>query len=368
MTAPAIESLNASSTESMLDALTSEDAIADVVKAEETKAPDKHDPRQTLHANTEPEKAEQPRDEATGKFKKPDAPVASADVKAKPTEEKAETPAEPVKLATEFSLYGKDGEELDPQDVVAKVAKVKFLHRGEEREYPLDRVIRLAKSGIHNEDLYTKATEAIGQFETLEQAVAKKDEAIAKQNTLIERLLSDDDYRATIREQYAQYNSPEARAERAEREARELREQLQGQSKADPVASFYQSDVRPRLEALLKEYPTLKAEDVVGRFNVMTGRFGQFKPHHLPELKAILVDELPAWAASKHEENERNTSSVRKAKEETTLLKRKLATSAKVIGRRVTPDDAKPKLKVARTEEQRLDNLMDVALADGMRE
>jgi hypothetical protein len=58
------------------------------------------------------------------------------------------TPAEPVKLATDFNLLDAENQEVEyPTDL-----KIKFTANGKEIELPLDRTVRLAKMGFYNEE------------------------------------------------------------------------------------------------------------------------------------------------------------------------------------------------------------------------
>jgi hypothetical protein len=247
---------------------------------------------------------------------------------------------------------------------MAKVKEIAFPYKGEIRKLPLDRVVRLAQSGIHNEDLYTKATEAIGHFDNLEGELSKANGAIVKQNKFIERIIADDEFRDQIRQQYEAHNTPEARAERAEREVERLKQVQAGQSQQDQGASFFQNDVLPGLKALLTQYPTLSQDEVVGRFNILTAKFGpQVDAQHFAAVRAILRDDLPAWAAGLHEERATRDTATRKAKEATTLLKRRVAQGARPTGRRATAEDSQPKPRVARTDEDRIDQMLDKALA-----
>lgn len=278
------------------------------------------------------------------------------------------TPPAPVKLATEFTVHGPDGAELDVADVMRQMPTIKVTHKGEVKELPLDRVVRLAQSGFHNEKLYGDAQKALSEVGAVEHALAEANASIKKQNEFIGTLLADDATLQQVREQWSRFNSPEARAERAERQLADLRAQQSGQSAAQASTSFYENDVKAPLSTLLQQFPTLTPAEVIGQFNILTAQYGaQISPKDFAAIRSVIRDELPAWAASLHETRTTEKAALTKAREANTLLKQKLAQGARPVGRQATADEgrARPKAPTGSpTADTAIASLVDEALAD----
>lgn len=330
---------------------------------------------------------DKPRNE-DGTFKKADAVVKATETAEEVTEgadakdAKVDTPKEPLKLATDFELIGADGDPLDIADVMAKLPKTKFKVGDKEYEYPYDRVVRLAKSGIHNEKLYKDASEAIAGREVIEQRAADAEGSIERQNKFLATLFEDMLAQGLLENlapnsptqhflsRWRDHNTPEARAERAERRLEEFQRQQTGQSQAASSASFYQNDVLSPIKALLQQFPSVTEEEIVGRFQLATAKYGAvIEPRHFEAVRAIISEDLPAYAASVHEKRSAHDTQLRKTQETNTLLKKRVAHGARPAGRVAGPGDgaAAPRPKGSPTSEANINDLIDRELAEMLR-
>lgn len=288
-----------------------------------------------------------------------------------------EAPKEPVKLATEFSVVGPDGDELDPGDVVTKVGNVKFTVGGKEYDMPIDRVVRLAKSGVHNEKMYADAQSAIESRDALEQEVTTHKQKIERDTAIYSNVLNDllqveglmqalapNGPAAQLLTRWQHYNTPEARAERAERALMEERQQKSGQSAQAQSASFVQNDVLQPIQALLQQFPSVTQDEIIGRFTVLTQKYGAtIQPRDFAAVRSIVRDTLPAYAASLHETRSKNETALRAARENATLSKKQAAQYAKPIGRRATAAELQAKRPEPRNVKELTQRVIDDALA-----
>jgi len=352
------------------EALITDDFMADVVAGGEAYEkgeyrPDANDPNDAGPPLAEP-RAEPVKTTEAAKVEAKGEKVEEPKAGDEPKE-----PAEPLKLATEFTLFDSDGDELDIADVMGKIKEIGIPYKGEVRKLPLDRVVRLAQSGFANEKLYGEAKHAIDNYQTLETDFTAANDSITRQNAFIERLLTDETSFQQAREKFAQFNSPESRAERAERRAKELETRIAegtpgNPPKTDTATSFFQNDVKPVLSEILTKFQGAIPEDeIIGRFNRLTAKFGQvIQPKDFPAVKEI-VDDLAAWAAGEYENRATSQTAIRKAKEENTLLKKRVATGARPTGRVATATDgqAKAKPKGQPTSDANLDALVEEAMA-----
>ena len=296
--------------------------------------------------------------------KQDDTPEPVEGAEAPPTDG---VPAPTAKLVTEFSVTGPDGEALDEGDVTAKIGTVAFKVGDKEYKLPLDRVVRLAQSGVHNEKVYGEAKTAIARAETLEAHSTDLGERIERQNQFVKDLLDNPQFYQQNVERWTAYNSPEARAERAERELDTLRkaqqDAVQGQSRSAQATSFVEKDVAPPLKALLTQYPTLSAQEIFGQFQFLTHKYGTpVHPKDYDAIRKVVSDELPAWAASLHETRSTENVALRRSREANTLLKKVVARGARPAGRAATPADGAGRKAAPRS----LDDRISVAIEDAL--
>jgi hypothetical protein len=298
--------------------------------------------------------------------------TAEAGTEGEATAAVGEKPKEPAKVATEFKLFDAEGKEVEIADVLAKLPKTVFTVGDKTFELPYDRVVRLAKSGVHNEEQDRQAKEAIGNQKAVEAEVGRVTDGLRRQNAWVEGLLRaledvplDEDHPvAQIRQRWQAHNSPEARAKRAEDEVAGLRQQIEGRTREEATASFFENDVKSPLQGLLQQFPSLTKAEVEGEFHVRTASLGAvIQPSDYAAVKRIVQNDLPAWAASVHESREAEKAKLTRAREENTILKKRVAHGAKPIGRRAEPGEGVRQKPVPRTEDERIEQSIERVLA-----
>jgi hypothetical protein len=247
---------------------------------------------------------------------------------------------------------------------MAKVPDVEIMWKGEAKRIPLDKVVRLAQTGIYNEQLYTEAKESIERFGVVEQDNTSLKDKLTRQNQFVAKLIDDDGFRNDIRSRWAALNTPEARADRAEREVQEMRRQHAGQSQVAATTSFVEKDVQAPLQALLQQYPKVSERELAGEFQLRTAKYGAvIQPKDYDAVRALIRDELPAFAAGLHESRTAEATALTTARENATLLKKRIAQGAQPMGRRVGPNDPAAPKRAPRTQDERMAAAVDEALA-----
>lgn len=242
----------------------------------------------------------------------------------------AATPAgdeERPALAAEFTIRQGDTEVEIPTDV-----SISFIADGEQRDLPLDRVVRLAQMGYYNEE---RANEIREFREALPEIESRFDALEQERDSLVhglQRILAgDDEYLEQEREAYVRAQSPEARAARLERELEEVK-RGQGANQIEQQARQFVAGLAPELDAIVKEAPEVSWEEVVGRFNILTAPLmvrGQIPPTRWRQVEQIVRGDLRQWAEAQNTKRttakNTQTQSVQSARAESRAAKRQVA-------------------------------------------
>lgn len=251
---------------------------------------------------------------------------------AEPEAEVEEKAPEKPKRITEFSAFDAEGEvELPP-------IEIEFKANGAVRKMPLDKVVRLAQSGFYNEE----QQEAVREFREKEPAYQKDIEELTalaqRQASLIREVMEDEEKYLKRQEEFKQSQSPEARAARAEAQLRAERQRVAQIESGQRVNAFL-SQVGPRVDGLVAEYPTVTEEEAAGWLAPQLKRLernGVIPPERLPDVERLVTVDLAEWLSQKHEtrtakqtqEAEKRKLSLRKVQVEATKAKQKLARAA----------------------------------------
>lgn len=245
------------------------------------------------------------------------------------TEKETPAPVEaaPAKqLAAEFQVFDAEGE-LEIPDL-----KLKFKANGEERELPLDRVVKLAQQGYYNEE----REEEVREFREAVPRIEEHITSLQEQNQMLlegwKRVLEgDDDYLEGEREQYFRSTSPEARAERAEAQLRAI-EQSKHVSREEQQANQFAASLAPQLEAIEQAATEVSFEEIIGRFNLLTAPLmvkGVIPPTKFRDVERIIGSELRPWVEARQEERTKTkqsaTASATSATAKTAALKRQVS-------------------------------------------
>ena len=199
-------------------------------------------------------------------------------------------------LATDFKLLDKDGE-LEVPDVI-----VEYKANGKIRQDRLDQVVKLAQWGVYNQEREQRL-----QSEVQEQ-IAQYQEALAEREAQMERLLNDEDFRDRVYEAYLNETSPERRAERAEQAVENLRIQHQLESISSSGEQFYENEVVPALEMIVKALPTVSVDELGAKLEMALQAHAELAPNGVPyvspsrydAIRKYIVEDLALWAQAAH--------------------------------------------------------------------
>ena len=231
----------------------------------------------------------------------------------------AAPPVEKRPLQAQFQVYeGED--ELEIPDL-----KLKFKAAGEERELPLDRVVKLAQQGYYNEQRAEEMRQFREQLPQIEDTIS----SLQQQNEMLlqgwRRVLSgDEDFLEAERQEFLRTQSPEARAQRLEAELAAERGQTRQSQFERQAANFVQTQLVPELQNLEAEHPEVSFEEIVGRFNLLTAPLmvrGQIPPARFEQVSNLVNTELRPWVDAQNEKR------ISQKKAQTTVVERATATA-----------------------------------------
>lgn len=207
-------------------------------------------------------------------------------------------PALPDDKARGFKVSDAEGE------IVAPDLTWELTANGKPRTLSTDKLVAYAQMGVYNHER-EQQTQAIQQraqqverhAQTLEQAVQERDQQI-------ERLLSDSDFLLRAQMAYESQNTPEARWQRERDQMAEKEQGLELQRAAIQTEQFINTSMTPALDLLLKEYPTVSADELAAKFFLAADpyrRNGVLMPHGHDALKRWVVYNLEPEVRALHE-------------------------------------------------------------------
>lgn len=270
---------------------------------------------------------------------------------------------EPKKpLQAQFAVY--EGEtELETPEL-----NIRFRAAGEERDLPLDRVVKLAQQGFYNE---TRAEE-MRQFREQLPFIQDQLQGLQNENQMLMQgwrrvLQGDEDYLEQERNEFLRTQSPEARAQRLEQELAQERGQTRLGQQEQQAAVFVQQHLVPTLQAIETEHPEVSFEEIVGRFNLLTAPLmqrGQIPPARFRQVQDLIESELRPWVDSQNERRlsskKAQTTVVERATADAAAAKRQTARAVMPQGTQTTGSE-KPVQKVYKQASDILDDLPNIA-------
>lgn len=304
------------------------------------------------------------------------APEEEAAEETEETEEEAPPEKAARKLASEFTLSTPEGEDVDfDPDVL-----IHFEGGGQKRAMPLDRVVRLAQGGFHNETLTREVKDHRAYREKMDQTLPEVVQTIrdlADENT---RLLTDPDFYLQRQTEWEESNTPEKQLER-ERAARKAAEdKLSQQERYETVGAFLRSDAAEAFEPLTAaiEADLISPEEINGRMfaviDPLRGRDGIIPHTKTKEVKRLLVEQVVPWALERAEARRKKLAASAKpgpkpgevaaAKLQRTLKRRSLTRPLALRASTASPTGAprpggEPSKKPARTIAEGVDSLVE---------
>jgi hypothetical protein len=252
------------------------------------------------------------------------------------------------------------------------------------KDVPLAQLVQHAQRGVFNQRVHDELAEYRSALPEIRSALDEYEEAVQTLSQRVERLLTDDEYLFTLRDEYERAQSPEARAERAERALRDRDEEAARTQRIAAVESFVSDRIAPRLDELVSQANGLVSWDEIwGRFDTLLSPYkvrGVIPPEKAGIMADVLERELAPFVeqlvetrqAKTTREAARTLAAQRAAKraeqEASTLAKRQFARRALAPatgGARVAPPQGQP--KPIRNTSDAFDSIMaDAAAALGM--
>ncbi len=264
-------------------------------------------------------------------------------------------------LVTDFKLMDAEGEVEIPALVV------EYKANGKVRQDRLDQVVKLAQWGVYNQDQAQKVQqETAAQIEQAQQLLAERE-------AQMERLLTDEAFREAVQEAYLAEHTPEKRAERAEQRIIDLQTQHQLQQVSTSGEQFYQQEVVPALEMITKALPTVSADELGSRLEMVMRSIAEVAPNGVPyisptnydAIRQYIVEDLALWAQAAHVRRaqpviaQQQTTELDRARVEAQKAKRMVGQTLKPVGQAGASPDRAPKAKPIAT----LDDAVDSALS-----
>lgn len=278
--------------------------------------------------------------------------------KAEEAEEATPTVPADRKLATEFSVHDAEGE-LEIPDLT-----IKFKANGQEREAPLDKIVRWAQIGVSRDEREPELLGLRQQVSEQQQQVEDWQSAVQQYESYLPRLFEDPSFYEAAAQAWAEQNSPAQRAARAEAQLQAQQNDLRMQQEDQHLANFVNGTLTPQIDKMRAENPDVSFEEVMGRFSILTAPLlvrGRIPLQALPQVEHLVSTELADWVLHQQEtrstETKKQAAKVDAAKTQTTLAKRQIA-------RRTAPPSvsgtAQPPKKSFKTAKEWLDTTLPV--------
>lgn len=253
-----------------------------------------------------------------------------AEVKAEEPKAEAEAP----KPIADFTVFDAEGAvEVPPLEI-------EFKANGAVRKMGLDRVVRLAQSGFYNEEMQEQIRAFREAEPAFKQTIEQEKALASRQAALLREILENEEAYLARRDEYQRSHTPEARLARAEADRRTVEARLHAVENLRQTDAFL-SQVGPKVEAVLAQYPTVTEEEASGWLAPQLKRLerqGQIPVSRLADVERLVTVDLPEWLAGRHESR---TTQAAQAETKRQLSLRKLqvevAKAKQPLARKVAP-------------------------------
>jgi hypothetical protein len=255
----------------------------------------------------------------TGKWHRPDGEYASAEeakdaeaalapegtpaAEGKEGESAPETPAildyQPVKTAvTEFAIKIADGTPVSEMPEI----KLSFPSGGKQyTDMTLDRVVRLAQTGIYNEQQQQDFAQFRQEKEQAVQYIRSLEEQNQQWARFHEQILLDDNFRTQAQQQYLRENSPEMQLQRQRAQIEQERQQMQEAQKWESAKNYVEHRIAPVVEKIANDNPLITHQEILGQsamiYNqIPRDQYGAIPYDRLFDVMAMVENVLKPWA------------------------------------------------------------------------
>lgn len=221
-----------------------------------------------------------------------------------------------------------------------------FTAKGETREVPIDRVIRLAQMGFTNEQ---REQQVLASKQFVVEAESKMTEAaqrIQEYEHYYQQMFNDPQLYEEARVAWLQQNSPEQRAARAETELHRTRVAQAEQQEINQIGSFVTQTLTPTVSRLLQEHPSVNENELIGQYTRLTAPLlvrGRVPANRLPEVNRIVREDLTHWVQATHLER---ASAQAKRNEEVAKSTALMANAKRQVARVTAPQGSAPSTAV----------------------
>jgi hypothetical protein len=267
--------------------------------------------------------------------------------------ESAGAPAAKPKLATDFTVI-QDGAEVEaPLD-----ALIKFKAYEKEYELPLDKVVRLAKMGVYNEEKEQTHTATAERNVQLERFARELFSTSAQTEQFLALVLAGgedaDQILETARTKYAEENSPEAENRRLKAQIDELKRTNAAPKEGDgtvtparQAALNVAATLTPQLDTLIAEHAAvIPAAEVWQRFDKLVTPYknaeGQLDPRHYSRVLELASTALPVLLETLAEARQQQAGATADTNKELALTKGKLRLTKRTLATGARPAVGQP--------------------------
>lgn len=243
---------------------------------------------------------------------------------------------------TQFTVMDAQGE-LEIPDI-----NIKFKAKGEERELPLDHVVRLAQLGFTNEEREQQVLAARRFVSEAQDRESQYQERIQRYEQHYNRIFNDPNFYEEARVAFLSQHTPEARATRAEQENVRLRANNGRQAEDQQIHGFVQQVLVPATSSLLGANPLVSETELVGRYSQLTAPLlvqGRIPVSRLAEVQRVVEHDLKDWVERTHVERlTAQKAQERKSQQATAQVAQTKRAAARVFAPTggVPSDQAKP--------------------------
>jgi hypothetical protein len=221
---------------------------------------------------------------------------------------------EPRALAAQFTVTDAEGE-IEPADVADLT--VKFTAQGKERVLTFDKVVRLAASGLHNEELQVAADRAGDLVRELETTKGNAQQFERDVLAKIAEILENPEQYDALREKHLAQNTPEERLKRSEQRTQRLEWERQEQARAASGEQFATTKLYPAIEALRAQCPNVSDEEVEARltriFTPLLDRSQRIPVESFDRALQLVQNDLGPWMETREASRVGALTTVKKA-------------------------------------------------------
>lgn len=245
-------------------------------------------------------------------------------------------PPEPKKLLTEFAVYDPSGEVEIPE------LTIKFKAKGQDRELPLDHVVRMAQFGFANKEREEQVVASKTYVAEVQQQNTHLQTSLDELRSYYDRIFQDPAFYDESRDVYLKQNTPEVRAQRDQQKLQTERAQLAEERENLQMQQFVDRALTPTVQHLLQSNPLVSQTELVGRWTELTAPMlvrGRVPVQKLPELHRVLMDDLSSWVGAQQVER---SSVKQKAQTQQHKANVQLTQAKRQIGRVLAPQGAVP--------------------------